>query len=69
MIDFVKFRKILDKYSLKAIGVNIPKIIATNFYKAYLKACIRKKINAEDFIKAFFVYMGKGKGLFIDKKT
>ena len=69
MIDFIKFRKILNSYCLKVIDTNVPKIIAINFYEAYLKAYIRKKINAEDFIKGFFIYIGKGKGILIDKKA
>ena len=69
MVDFVKFTKILNSYCLKTIDTNVPEAIAINFYKAYLKACLRKRINAEDFIKGFFIYIGKGKGLFIDKKA
>ena len=69
MIDFFTFKEILNKYWIKVIGNYIPNNLVKTFYQAYLKACLRKRINAEDFIKGFFIYIGKGKGLFIDKKA
>jgi len=69
MIDFFTFKEILNKYWIKVIGNYIPNSLAEAFYQAYLKAYIRKKINAKDFIKLFFAYVGKGKGLYVNKKA
>ena len=69
MIDFMAFKKILNGYWIKVIGNYVPHNLAIAFYEAYLKAYLRKKISAEDFIKGFFIYVGKGKGILIDKKA
>ena len=63
------FKNILNKYWLKVIGNYIPNSLIPIFYEAYIKARLKKEITPEDFIKGFFVYIGKGKGLFIDKKA
>jgi len=68
MISLTAFKKILNRYWIKAIGDYIPNNLVKTFYQAYLKAYVRKKVSAEDFIEAFFIYIGKGKGLFINKK-
>ncbi len=69
MIDFMAFKKILNRYWIKVIGNYVPHNLSIAFYEAYLKTYLKKRINAEDFIKLFFVYVGKGKGLYINKKA
>ena len=64
MISLTAFKKILNRYWIKAIDDYIPNNLVKTFYQAYLKAYVRKKVSAEDFI----IYIGKGKGLFINKK-
>ncbi|MCD6125285.1 hypothetical protein J7J62_08975 [bacterium] len=65
-MNYKDFKNLLNQYWIKVTYNYVPDYLAMTFYEACNK--VKTKIRPEDFIKAFFVYVRKGKGLFIDIK-